>query len=89
MAQTRNIERKEKDCLSLVCFHVGDETEPTNGRCSQPLILRVMGGEIRHKKDGVGSSGRFKNAIQSYSHSLILRIPRDWRTSCNTRGATH
>jgi hypothetical protein len=52
MAQTRNIERKEEDCLSLVCFHVGEEPKPTNRRCSQPLTLRVMGGEIRHKKDG-------------------------------------
>jgi hypothetical protein len=52
MAQIRNIEIKEEDCLRMVCFHVGEETKPTNERCSLPLILRVMEGEIRHKNDG-------------------------------------
>jgi hypothetical protein len=73
MAQTRNIERKEEDCLSLVCFHVG-ETKPTSGRCSQPLILRVMEGEIRHKKEG-GVIWKVKNAIQSYSYSFDFENP--------------
>ena len=79
------LKRREEDCLSLVCFRVGEETKPTNGRCSQPLILRIMGGEIRHMKDGgAGSSGRLKMPSSHIHPVSILRIPRDWRTSCNT-----